>query len=43
MTQINKKWHRGTSVVPVKSRVRKLIKDVRGGGSLPQQIWMMWK
>jgi len=37
MTQINKKWQRGQkSVVPVKSRVRKL-KNVRGRGSL----WFM--
>ena len=39
MTQINKKWQRGQKlVVPVKSRgVRKLIKNVRGRGSL----WFM--
>jgi hypothetical protein len=38
MTQINKKWKRGKKpVVPVKSRVDKLIKNVTGGGNL----WFM--
>ena len=40
MTQINKKWRRERvrkPVVPVKSRLRKLIKNVTGGGNL----WFM--